>query len=140
RFLSILGSNLDEFCMVSIAGLKRRIATGVAVPSASGRSPREVLSSSLAASYAPMTRQSRHLHDHLRAALSAEGIDLVLWSDLTDEEKERLGEFHRDRVFPFLTPLAVDPAHPFPYISGLSLNLAITMRNPTTGKEHFARV
>lgn len=140
RFLSIFGSNLDEFFMVRIAGLKRRIVAGVAVPSASGLKPRDVLSTSLTASYELQQRQAALLVDDILPSLEAEGIHLLVWSDLDDAEKEKLSSFYRDRVFPVLTPLAVDPAHPFPYISGLSLNLALVMRNPKTGKDHFARV
>ncbi|WP_286930993.1 MULTISPECIES: RNA degradosome polyphosphate kinase [Aeromicrobium] len=140
RFLAIFGSNLDEFFMVRIAGLKRRIAAGVAVPSASGLNPRDVLSSSLQASRVLMERQARLLHDSIMPALAEEQIHLLRWHELTDEERARITEFYHHRVFPVLTPLAVDPAHPFPYISGLSLNIALVMRNPRTGKEHFARV
>ncbi|RQN09619.1 RNA degradosome polyphosphate kinase [Aeromicrobium camelliae] len=140
RFTSIFGSNLDEFFMVRIAGLKRRIAAGVAVPSASGLKPRRVLSESLRASYELMQRQAELFGETIVPGLAAEGIELLQWPDLTEDEQERITEFYRDRVFPVLTPLAVDPAHPFPYISGLSLNLALLMRNPATGKEHFARV
>lgn len=140
RFLSIFSSNLDEFFMVRVAGLKRRIAAGVAVPAASGLSPRAVLARSLAASHELMVRGAATLTDEIVPALAERDIHLVRWSDLTAEERGELGVFYRDRVFPVLTPLAVDPAHPFPYISGLSLNLAIVMRNPETGSEHFARV
>ena len=140
RFLAIFGSNLDEFFMVRIAGLKRRIAAGVAVPSASGLNPRDVLSSSLQASRVLMERQANLLHDAIMPALTDEGICLLRWHELTDEERGTITEFYHHRVFPVLTPLAVDPAHPFPYISGLSLNIALVMRNPRTGKEHFARV
>ncbi|MFS0886861.1 RNA degradosome polyphosphate kinase [Aeromicrobium sp. 179-A 4D2 NHS] len=140
RFLAIFGSNLDEFFMVRIAGLKRRIAAGVAVPSASGLNPRAVLSSSLQASRVLMERHASLLHDAILPALAKEDIHLLRWSELTDDERARVGDFYHRRVFPVLTPLAVDPAHPFPYISGLSLNIALVMRNPTTGKEHFARV
>ncbi len=140
RFMAIFASNLDEFFMVRVAGLKRRIAAGVAVPSASGLSPREVLSRSLAASRDLMQQHASTFHESIAPALSAEGIAMLHWDDLRDDEKTRISQTYRDRVFPVLTPLAVDPAHPFPYISGLSLNLALVMRNPATGKEHFARV
>src|SRR5690606_31724554 len=140
RFLAIFGSNLDEFFMVRIAGLKRRIAAGVAVPSASGLNPRAVLSSSLQASRVLLERQADLLHEAILPALAHEDICLLRWHELTDEERDRISEFYHQRVFPVLTPLAVDPAHPFPYISGLSLNIALVMRNPVTGKEHFARV
>ncbi len=140
RFLAIFGSNLDEFFMVRIAGLKRRIAAGVAVPTASGLNPRDVLTSSLQASRELMERQSGLLHESILPALAEQQIHLLRWSELTDDERTKITEFYHHRVFPVLTPLAVDPAHPFPYISGLSLNIALVMRNPRTGKEHFARV
>jgi polyphosphate kinase len=115
RFLAIFASNLDEFFMVRVAGLKRRIAAGVAVRAASGLMPREQLEQLWASSRELMERHARAL------------VDL-------------LPELGGDRIFPVLTPLAVDPAHPFPYISGLSLNLAVVVRHPGTGTEHFARV
>ncbi|MBD8606762.1 RNA degradosome polyphosphate kinase [Aeromicrobium sp. CFBP 8757] len=140
RFLAIFASNLDEFFMVRIAGLKRRIAAGVAVPSASGLNPRNVLTLSLEASQDLMSRHAETYHSEIVPALAEEGIELLHWDSLRPSEQERISAVYRDRVFPILTPLAVDPAHPFPYISGLSLNLALVMRNPATGKDHFARV
>ncbi|GAA0202979.1 RNA degradosome polyphosphate kinase [Cytobacillus oceanisediminis] len=140
RFLSIFASNLDEFFMVRIAGLKRRIAAGVAVPSASGFHPKDVLASSLEASHGLMIEQARAFASDVVPALAEAGIALVRWDDLTPSERADVSATYRDRVFPVLTPLAVDPAHPFPYISGLSLNLALVLRNPETGKQHFARV
>lgn len=140
RFLSIFASNLDEFFMVRVAGLKRRIAAGVAVPSASGLNPKEVLARSLAASHALMVDQASTFSGSVVPALAESGIELVRWDDLTASEKDELRAVYRERVFPVLTPLAVDPAHPFPYISGLSLNLALVLRNPESAKQHFARV
>ncbi len=140
RFLSIFGSNLDEFFMVRIAGLKRRIAAGVAVPSASGFHPKDVLANSLEASHRLMVEQARTFVDDVVPALADAGIHLVRWDDLDPQEREEVAATYRERVFPVLTPLAVDPAHPFPYISGLSLNLALVLRNPETNKQHFARV
>ena len=140
RFLGIFAANLDEFFMVRVAGLKRRIAAGVALPSASGLNPRDVLARSLEESRSLMVRHAETFASSMVPALGDEGIALLHWADLSEEERKQLSEQYRDRVFPVLTPLAVDPAHPFPYISGLSLNLALMMRNPTTGKDHFARV
>ncbi|MGH3317787.1 MAG: polyphosphate kinase 1, partial [Nocardioidaceae bacterium] len=140
RFLAIFASNLDEFFMVRVAGLKRRITAGVAVRAASGLLPREVLESIWSMSRTLMSRQSRLFHEDVLPALSAEGIELLRWDELTRPEQERTHDVFRERVFPVLTPLAVDPAHPFPYISGLSLNLAVMVRNPASEKEHFARV
>ena len=140
HFLSIFASNLDEFFMVRVASLKRRIATGIAVQSASGLSPQEVLQR-----ISDRTRdlQSRHAElfaTEISQELRANGIDVVQWSTLSEPEHDSLHEYFTNQVFPVLTPLAVDPAHPFPYISGLSLNLAVALRNPKTDSEHFARV
>lgn len=140
RFLAIFTSNLDEFFMVRVAGLKRRIAAGVAVPAASGLMPTEVLDVIWATSRELSERQARLFLDDIVPALTDAGIELVRWEDLDKEEQKACKRLFKDRVFPVLTPLAVDPAHPFPYISGLSLNLAVLLRNPKTGKEHFARV
>ncbi len=140
RFMAIFASNLDEFFMVRVAGLKRRIAAGVAVPSASGLSPKEVLARALTSSHELQTRHAEGFHTSLINDLRDAGIELLRWNDLTADEQANVSHSYRERVFPVLTPLAVDPAHPFPYISGLSLNLAVVLRNPTTGKEHFARI
>jgi polyphosphate kinase len=140
KFLAIFANNLDEFFMVRVAGLKRRIAAGVAVRTASGMMPREVLESSLTRSRELMDRQSGVWRDNVLPALVKEGIDLLRWDELSPEERSAMTQFFGERVFPVLTPLAVDPSHPFPYISGLSLNLAVVVRNPDTGGEHFARV
>ncbi|MDO9377282.1 MAG: RNA degradosome polyphosphate kinase [Nocardioidaceae bacterium] len=140
RFGAIFASNLDEFFMVRVAGLKRRMAAGVAVRSVSGLNPREVLAQSLRTSHDLMLRQGEVFRRELVPALAEAGIALLRWNELTEDERKAASEKYRERVFPVLTPLAVDPAHPFPYISGLSLNLAVVIRNPTTGKEHFARV
>jgi|TARA_B110000259_G_scaffold180979_1_gene222370 polyphosphate kinase len=140
HFLSIFASNLDEFFMVRVASLKRRIATGIAVQSASGLSPQEVLQR-----ISDRTRdlQSRHAElfaTEISQELRVNGIDVVQWSTLSEPQHDALHEYFTNQVFPVLTPLAVDPAHPFPYISGLSLNLAVSLRNPKTDSEHFARV
>lgn len=140
RFLGIFASNLDEFFMVRVAGLKRRLATGMAVPSASGMSPRQVLEEISSETRRLMARHAEVFAKKVQPALANEGITLVRFEGLSDSEKERLHKYFRKNIFPVLTPLAVDPAHPFPYISGLSLNLAVVVRNPSTGKEHFARV
>jgi polyphosphate kinase len=140
QFLSIFASNLDEFFMVRVAGLKRRLATGMAVPGASGLLPRQVLDAISVKAHELTARHAAVFTDLVQPALAAEGITLVHFDDLHEAEKERLHKYFRKMIFPVLTPLAVDPAHPFPYISGLSLNLAVIVRNPSTGKEHFARV
>ena len=140
RFLAIFAGNLDEFFMVRVAGLKRRLAAGVAVQAASGLMPREILETIWAESQELMSRHGQLFRDEVLPALAAEKIEVLRWEELNIEEQKQTQELFTERVFPVLTPLAVDPAHPFPYISGLSLNLAVTIRNPDTGKEHFARV
>ncbi len=140
KFLAIFSSNLDEFFMVRVAGLKRRIATGLAVRSAAGLEPRDLLDRIQHAAQELMRMHSWVFWDQIRPALEEEGISIVRWSDLTEAERAPLHGMFREQVFPVLTPLAVDPAHPFPYISGLSLNLAVVLVNPKTGAEHFARV
>lgn len=140
RFCAIFASNLDEFYMVRVAGLKRRIATGLAVTAASGLEPREVLEAISVRARSLMTRHADLFGTVLRPLLNEQDIHLVGWDDLTPDEQQHLRVTFMEEVFPVLTPLAVDPAHPFPYISGLSLNLAVVVRNPTTETEHFARV
>jgi polyphosphate kinase len=140
RFLAIFASNLDEFFMVRVAGLKRRIAAGVAVRAASGLMPRDVLDQIWSVTGDLASRHAAVFRDDVTPALAKEGIELVRWEDLDKEEQKFCKRMFKERIFPVLTPLAVDPAHPFPYISGLSLNLAVLVRNPKSDKEHFARV
>jgi len=140
RFAAIFTSNLDEFFMVRVAGLKRRIAAGLAVQAASGMMPREILERIWSKSRDLSERHARLFTETLVPELTGAGIELVRWGDLDRDEQKSCKKLFKDRIFPVLTPLAVDPAHPFPYISGLSLNLAVTIRNPKTDKEHFARV
>lgn len=140
KFLAIFASNLDEFFMVRVAGLKRRAETGLSVRSADGRSPSEQLELIATRSQEIAVRHARVFLDDVLLALTAEGVEIIDWSDLDDDERSRLSAHFQDQVFPVLTPLAVDPAHPFPYISGLSLNLAVTVQDAITGGEHFARV
>jgi polyphosphate kinase len=140
KFLAIFASNLDEFFMVRVAGLKRRIATGIAVRAASGLLPREVLEGIYNRSAELMARQAMVFHSDIQPRLEAEDIHILRWDEASQSERDELSAFFRTKVFPVLTPLAVDPAHPFPYISGLSLNLAVVVRNPASGTELFARV
>ncbi|HEX9337226.1 MAG TPA: polyphosphate kinase, partial [Pseudonocardiaceae bacterium] len=140
KFLAIFASNLDEFYMVRVAGLKRREETGLSVRSADGLTPREQLGYIAKRNQELVQQHSTVFLDHLRPRLAEHGIRLVGWADLTDAERLRLSNYFSDQVFPVLTPLAVDPSHPFPYISGLSLNLAVTVHDPVTGTRHFARV
>ncbi|MGO3326506.1 RNA degradosome polyphosphate kinase [Gordonia sp. (in: high G+C Gram-positive bacteria)] len=140
KFLAIFASNLDEFFMVRVAGLKRRDETGLSVRSADGRSPREQLQMIASRSRKIANRHARVFIDSVAPALEAENIRLVEWADLTQDQQARLRQHFHTELFPVLTPLAVDPAHPFPYISGLSLNLAVTVRDRAEGSEHFARI
>ncbi len=140
KFLAIFASNLDEFFMVRVAGLKRRIATGIAVRAASGLTPREVLDGIWARAHELQLRQAEIFRSEVRPQLAEAGVLILNWEDLSASEKADMDGFFDARVFPVLTPLAVDPSHPFPYISGLSLNLAVVVRNPSTGAELFARV
>jgi polyphosphate kinase len=140
KFLAIFASNLDEFYMVRVAGLKRRDEMGLAVRSADGLSPREQLRQIGERSQAISEAAARVFLDEVRPELAANGIHIRRWSDLTDAQRLRLSDYFAAQVFPVLTPLAVDPAHPFPYISGLSLNLAVTVRDPEGRTERFARV
>jgi polyphosphate kinase len=139
RFLAIFASNLDEFYMVRVAGLKRRIVAGIALRAASGYSPREVMKRVQDKTRSLMARQAQ-AYRSLEPILADAGIEVLRWAELDEDEHKEMGTFFDERVFAVLTPLAVDPAHPFPYISGLSLNLAVVVRNPNTGQEHFARV
>ena len=140
KYLSIFASNLDEFFMVRIAGLKRRIAAGIAKKSISGMLPREIHDAVLAESYEFMKEHAATFNNSVLPALVASGIEILRWEELTAEERDAMTKLFVEQVFPVLTPLAVDPSHPFPYISGLSLNLAVLLKNPAVGSELFARV
>jgi polyphosphate kinase len=140
KFLSIFASNLDEFYMVRIAGLKRRQETGLSVRSPDGLTIREQLELIRVRTQDLVHRHAEVFIKDVAPRLEKEGVRIVHWEDLADDDTRRLREYFRDQVFPVLTPLAVDPAHPFPYISGLSLNLAVMVRDPDSGVAHFARV
>jgi polyphosphate kinase len=146
KFLAIFASNLDEFYMVRVAGLKRRADMGLQVTSADGLSPREVLAALAARTSELSQRHAIVFTDDILPKLTAAGIHIRRWDALDAEERGRLSGYFESRVFPVLTPLAVDPAHPFPYISGLSLNLAVLVRdagadpNSAEGAVRFARV
>ena len=139
-FAAIFANNLDEFFMVRVAGLKRRIDTGIAVTAASGLSPRQQLRAISEQAHRLQDEHAHYIIDHILPDLAKEQIVLLSWDKLTAAEQERLSRYYRQQVFPGLSPLAVDPAHPFPYISGGSLNLAVLVENPASGKSHFARV
>lgn len=140
NFLAIFASNLDEFFMVRVAGLKRRIATGLAVPTNVGRAPLDVLADIGAKAHELQERHARVFREQVKPALDEAGIHIEGWRDLEQADRDRIDEIFSAQIFPVLMPLAVDPAHPFPYISGLSLNLSIRVRNPKTERVEFARL
>lgn len=140
NFLAIFANNLDEFFMVRVAGLKRRIMTGLAVPTNTGQEPLDVLAGISDEAHTLQDRHAQAFRDHVKPALDDAGIHIETWADLGEDDRTRIDEIFSTQIFPVLTPLAVDPAHPFPYISGLSLNLSIRVRHPKTGKEEFARL
>ena len=140
KFLAIFATNLDEFFMVRVAGLIRRMETGLGVRSADGLSTRRQLELIRAKGRELAQEHARVFLDQVQPALVEAGISILSWDQLAASEQLRLHGWFRERVFPVLTPLAVDPAHPFPYISGLSLNLAVLVRDPETAVERFARV
>ncbi len=140
NFLAIFASNLDEFFMVRVAGLKRRIETGLAVPTNIGTPPIEVLAEVSKKAHELQERHALAFMNGVKPALDAADIHIEGWADLDEADRVRIDEIFSAQIFPVLMPLAVDPAHPFPYISGLSLNLSIRVRNPKTQKEEFARL
>ncbi|MFC5339117.1 RNA degradosome polyphosphate kinase [Leucobacter denitrificans] len=140
NFLAIFASNLDEFFMVRVAGLKRRILTGLAVPTNVGRAPTDVLAEINHAAYELQRRHSRCFAEQVKPQLSEAGVHIVEWDTLDNADREVLTNYYQHHIYPVLMPLAVDPAHPFPYISGRALNLSIRVLNPTTDKIEFARL
>jgi polyphosphate kinase len=140
RFLAIFASNLDEFFMVRVAGLMRRMAAGLPVYIPSGYTDDELLQNTLIKSGELAGRHAAAFTEMIKPELARHGIEILRWGELTAPERAELAELFRNQVYPVLTPLVVDPAHPFPFISGLSLNLAVTLTDPATGQAMFARV
>ena len=139
-FLAIFSSNLDEFYMVRVAGLMRRIKAGITPVRASGLDAHQVLAQVTSRTKELTARQAALFQEDIRPALAEHNVKILGWDELNSDQQERLTRYFRHQIYPVLTPLAVDPSHPFPYISGLSLNLAVILRNPRSGKEHFARI
>lgn len=140
KFMGIFSSNLDEFFMVRIAALKKQVAAGVSKLSIDGRTARQQLEA-IAEVLTPMFReQHQHFEKVLRKQLIKSGIHILNYVDLNQEQRTYINNYFEDYIFPVLTPLAVDPSHPFPYISNLSLNLAVVLRDPVIDNELFARV
>ena len=140
KFLAIFSTNLDEFYMVRVAGLRRQVAAGMQAPAPDGMSPHDQLAA-IHARVTELISQGRAvLHNELLPALREHEVKLVEVDSLTGDEWKTIDDFFESQVFPVLTPLAVDPSHPFPYISNLSLSLAVQLKDPETGAEEFARV
>jgi len=140
RFLAIFSSNLDEFFMVRVATLMSKIENQITAPNVAGITPQDLMGQISTKTRELVARAYKSLHDDLIPQLKVEGIEFVQWGTLNEIERLYVDKLFEERIFPVLTPLAVDPSHPFPYISGLSLNLAVIMKNPQTQEEFFARV
>src|SRR5256714_5151190 len=140
KFLSIFSTNLDEFYMVRVAGLRRQIAAGVQQVAADGLTPSQQLDAITERVADLMEQQRKCLYDVLLPELAAHGIEIAAMSDLDETEVQRINAFFESQVFPVLTPLAVDPGHPFPYISNLSLSIAVQVHDPATSTTRLARI
>ncbi len=140
RFLSIVSSNLDDFFMIRVASVKLKIESGISSISSAGLTPQKTLEKILERTKSLISRQNQVLHDVLIPELARENIHFVSWEELTEVEREFVNKIFEETIFPILTPLAVDPSHPFPYISGLSISLAVLVKHPDSKDEYFARV
>ena len=140
RFLAIFSSNLDDFYMIRVASLKMKIENGYYKANSAGFSPQDLMKEISEKTQKLINRQSTCFQESILPELAASGIEISTWDQLSADEKKYVAKIFNDRIFPVLTPLAVDPSHPFPYISGLSLNLAVLVKRPDTHEELFARV
>ncbi len=140
RFLAIFSSNLDDFYMIRVASVKRKIDSGLFKANSAGFSPQELIKEISKKTQRLIDRQSICFQESIQPELASHGIEITTWDLLSSDEKKYVSKIFTDRIFPVLTPLAVDPSHPFPYISGLSLNLAVLVKRPDTQEELFARV
>jgi polyphosphate kinase len=140
RFLAIFSSNLDDFYMIRVASLKMKIEKGYFKANSAGFTPQELMKEISEKTQKLINRQSICFQENILPELAASGIEISTWEQLSKDEKKYVTKIFNDRIFPVLTPLAVDPSHPFPYISGLSLNLAVLVKQPDTNEELFARV
>ena len=140
RFLAIFSSNLDDFYMIRVATLKRKLETGITKSNTAGYTPVQLMSEIAQKTQELLERVSSALHDVILPQLAKHGIELAEWSSLDESERIAVNKVFHSKIFPVLTPLAVDPSHPFPYISGLSLNLAVVVKKPDSEEDLFARV
>ena len=140
RFLTIFASNLDEFYMVRVASVLGKIETNPNLVNSAGFTPQELLAAISERAKELTLRHANLFKKKIVPELRSHEIEIIRWDDLSDDERSYVSRIFSDRIFPVLTPLAVDPSHPFPYISGLSLNLAVIVKNPKSSEEYFARV
>src|SRR5919199_5488912 len=140
KFMAIFSSNLDEYFMVRVAALKQQVEANVRKLTPDGRTPSEQLEAINQRLLPMVIEQHQHFEKVLRPQLAREGIYILDYMDLNQEQRTYLQNYFEEQIFPVLTPLAVDPGHPFPHISNLSLNLAVVVNDPETGEELFARV
>ena len=140
RYLAIFSSNLDDFFMIRVASVKRKLGSGVTKKNTAGFTPHELMAEISKKTQELIARQTKCFQTDILPKLAQNGIEITDWDSLTNDEKDYINKIFTNRIFPVLTPLAVDPSHPFPYISGLSLNLAVLVKQPETNEELFARV
>ena len=140
RYLAIFSSNLDDFFMIRVASVKRKLESGVTKKNTAGFTPHELMAEISKKTQELIARQTKCFQTDILPKLAQNGIEITDWDSLTNDEKDYINKIFTNRIFPVLTPLAVDPSHPFPYISGLSLNLAVLVKQPETNEELFARV
>jgi polyphosphate kinase len=140
KFLAIFASNLDEFYMVRVAGLMRQLDAGISKRSPDGLTPRSQLEAIADRAFPIVRRHAELWQNEIMPVLKEKGIAILRWGELEDHQRKDLDDLFLEKVFPVVTPLAVDPGHPFPYVSNLSLNLAVLLRDTSTDKLHFARI
>ena len=140
KFMAIASANLDEFFQVRVAAVRDQIAAGLEIPAADGRTPLQQMVAIGERVEQFIERQQSLFLDVLCPALARAGVHIVAWSDLDEDDRSRLGAYYQERIFPILTPLGVDPGHPFPYISDLALSMAAMVADPETGERRFVRL
>jgi polyphosphate kinase len=140
RYLAIFSNNLDEFFMVRVASILGKIENQITSTNTAGYTPQQLLTAVTDKARILASRQAKLFKAEVLPALQSHKIDLIHWNELLEDERNYVSKLFRERIYPVLTPLAVDPSHPFPYISGLSLNLAVILKNPANNEESFARV
>jgi polyphosphate kinase len=138
--LADIASNLDEFFSLRVAGPARRLATGLRVETATRRRPAQAHEHTFKIAGELMLGHAACFHEAVQPALTEQGIEILRWAELSGAERQRLHRLFHDRIYPVMTPLLVDSAHPFPYISGLSLNLAVVIADSQAPRNRFARV